>query len=439
MKLRNNLLLVFTAVLVSLSTLSQVNNNCASATTLTSNAAQLCSQSTSGGSVQVGETITAATVCASSNYNQTIWYRFTATSTSMFLEIELESVPSGTWCPTRFSTVVYNTGTCMPAAASKILCESSFSDGGITLNLTTLTVGNSYLVQVGYNDGSGCKIPGFCIRVGDNTPQCTCSSVCSHGCGYATTPTVTQVTTTCPEYELNPLSDGGETHTYCYDFIAINSTVSYNMIITSNCGAGGNVTALTWTLQTPTCGANVATGSLASMQATGLTVGQTYVLCYTYTIPTTCHHSSLYPYFVGAQTPLPIEIGSLVAYNYNGKNYVKWSSYSEMNSDYFIVERSTDGENFIEVGKVKGAGESTAKLEYEIIDNNYRNTINYYRLTQFDFDGNSKSFDLVMVDNSAGAPELIETINLLGQPVDALFRGIVIDVFDDGSTRKRFQ
>ncbi len=297
---------ILICLFVPFSFLSQApdNDNCSSSLNLVSGAAPTCAQTTNNGTKQTGEVTAAASTGASNAFSQTVWYSFTATSANMYVEWEMTGLVSGaSWCPGRLSIVVYNTSTCIPTASNIIIYESAASDGAIVLDLTGLTIGSTYLIQVGYNDGSGCKIPIFCIGVGNQPTQCSCTDPCASGCGFATAPTVAQVTSSCPEYVLTPLADGGSINTYCYDFVASNSTVSFSMIITSNCGSGGNVTGLTWTLQSSSCGAVVASGNLTSMQATGLTVGTQYVLCYNYTVPTfptPCFHSSVYPYFVGA-------------------------------------------------------------------------------------------------------------------------------------------
>jgi hypothetical protein len=369
------------------------NDNCASATALTSGAAPLCNQTMDGGSVQAGEVVTAATVGAAANFANTIWYKFTATSTNMFVEYEFTGLTGGaTWCPTRLSMVVYNSSVCIPGSGSILATESAASDGSIVMTLTGLTVGNTYLVQIGYNGGSGCQFPEFCVRVGNTPTPCSCSSPCTAGCGYSTTPTVAQVTSSCPQYDLTPIGDGGSTTQYCYSFTANTTTVNFSMIITSNC-SGGNVSALTWTLSTSACTSNFATGTLSNMSASGLTPGQGYVLCYQYTIPATCHHSSLYPYFVGA-VPLPIELINFKAKPLGRRVNLTWSTASEENNDFFTIERTRDGSIYEVIGTVKGAGTSHKVLNYSFIDPAPYTGTSYYRLRQTDFNKQYKYTDL---------------------------------------------
>lgn len=99
---------------------------------------------------------------------------------------------------------------------------------------------------------------------------------------------------------------------------------------------------------------------------------------------------------VGVST-LPIELLSFTAYRiFDNKVKLQWRTATEINNDYFIIWKSTDGTIFSEVGKVVGAGQSKIVRDYSLIDENPgTETIVYYRLEQVDFDG-KKSFSEVI-------------------------------------------
>jgi len=69
---------------------------------------------------------------------------------------------------------------------------------------------------------------------------------------------------------------------------------------------------------------------------------------------------------------------------------VGWTTQTEDDTDYFALERSTDGLNFREVGRIQAAGTSLTPKDYVLIDKNV-GTKNYYRLTIYDLDGSSES------------------------------------------------
>lgn len=64
-----------------------------------------------------------------------------------------------------------------------------------------------------------------------------------------------------------------------------------------------------------------------------------------------------------------------------------WTTVSETNSDYFVVEKSTDMNKFEEVKTVKAAGFSNQIINYFVVDENPYEGISYYRLKEVDMDG----------------------------------------------------
>jgi hypothetical protein len=77
---------------------------------------------------------------------------------------------------------------------------------------------------------------------------------------------------------------------------------------------------------------------------------------------------------------------------------IDWVTASEVNCDFFTIEKSTDGINSTEVAKVKGAINSNQTNYYTATDNNYTTEHPiYYRLTQTDLDGAVNIFNWVPV------------------------------------------
>ena len=90
---------------------------------------------------------------------------------------------------------------------------------------------------------------------------------------------------------------------------------------------------------------------------------------------------------------LPVELLSFSALCKNEKVICEWSTASEINNDYFSVEKNSDGKNWTEIGKVNGSGNSTTKMNYEFIDETtIAGSLIYYRLKQVDFDGRYEYF-----------------------------------------------
>lgn len=134
---------------------------------------------------------------------------------------------------------------------------------------------------------------------------------------------------------------------------------------------------------------------------------------------------------------LPIELSEFYGINNGTYNTLKWTTLSEINNDYFIIEKSTDGVSWSQVEIVDGAGSSSVEINYNIIDHVPFQGINYYRLTQVDFDGNSKTFDLISVNNSGDAPYIIRITDILGQDVDNSYQGLRLVHYSNGTIQKR--
>jgi endo-1,4-beta-D-glucanase Y len=94
-------------------------------------------------------------------------------------------------------------------------------------------------------------------------------------------------------------------------------------------------------------------------------------------------------------SPSPVDLLHFTAEEQSGKVVLKWATTSETNNDYFEILRSSDGEHFTSIGKVKGAGNSNSILFYSTVDHSPLPGINYYRLAQHDADGKINYSDMV--------------------------------------------
>jgi hypothetical protein len=84
---------------------------------------------------------------------------------------------------------------------------------------------------------------------------------------------------------------------------------------------------------------------------------------------------------------LPIELLFFDAKIKDDKVEITWSTASEINNDYFNIEKSLDGKNFEVIGSIDGAGTSNIQHDYSFIDENPVKCTAYYRLKQTDYDG----------------------------------------------------
>lgn len=86
-------------------------------------------------------------------------------------------------------------------------------------------------------------------------------------------------------------------------------------------------------------------------------------------------------------TPLPVSLIEFTGSPENNDVALEWVTANEVNSDYFAIERSADASQFLEVGTVKAAGNSQARLTYHFLDQKPLSGINYYRLRKVDQNG----------------------------------------------------
>ncbi len=103
-------------------------------------------------------------------------------------------------------------------------------------------------------------------------------------------------------------------------------------------------------------------------------------------------------YQVTFTQPLPVELIAFDAKLAAENVKVTWSTATEINNDYFVVERRMAGEqNFEAVSpRIAGAGNTTEVQHYGYIDRtvDWRSKIAYYRLLQVDYDGTQSYSDI---------------------------------------------
>lgn len=136
---------------------------------------------------------------------------------------------------------------------------------------------------------------------------------------------------------------------------------------------------------------------------------------------------------------LPIELAYFHAFAKGERAVLEWSTITELNNDYFVIERSGDLRNFEPIGTVAGQGTSQETNDYSFVDKTPLTGVNYYRLKQVDFDGAFSYSDIetvrftggdlqiwpnptksslhILVENAEEHPAIVEIFNIAGQRV----------------------
>jgi hypothetical protein len=287
-------------------------------------------------------------------------------------------------------------------------CQAAANGPLVTVYKIVGAVGKNYAIQITYTSGAFCSNEGsFTIQVANSYASTisnpgatnTCASA-SPGCYFTVPPTVATVTTTCPGYPLASQPNLVNNYFVRFTTASINSIqLAFQDIIQSNCGAG-NVQWFFYRLFDASCNL-ITCGDLGNLQ-NNVACNTSYVLEYMWEeLP--CTYTMQWPYqYIPAGTigcgTLPVELiyfeGSLQ------ENIVslKWTTASEVNNNYFVLERSDDNQNFSPVGQIEGAGNSSSAMNYLFLDQLPRTGVYYYRLKQVDFDGNHSYSKIIAVN-----------------------------------------
>jgi hypothetical protein len=124
---------------------------------------------------------------------------------------------------------------------------------------------------------------------------------------------------------------------------------------------------------------------------------------------------------------------------------LSWSTVSESNNSMFVVEKSTDGQEFTPAGTVRGSGNSNAIKKYTFLDAQATSTKIYYRLKQVDFDGSFNHSEVLTINKKIETNVMLvqlsdETVNKsFDFTVDALKDGGVVFQLVDASGQIAWQ
>ena len=138
-------------------------------------------------------------------------------------------------------------------------------------------------------------------------------------------------------------------------------------------------------------------------------------------------------------TQLPVELTYFSVSNQDNINKITWKISSETNSSHYLVERAVD-DDFEIIIKVNSFGNTQTQTTYNAFDSDYLDTINYYRLTQVDIDGNSITYGPISIDNRSQIIKIIKIVNILGQECNLEdIHGIYFEIYENGSIKRNWK
>lgn len=331
------------------------------------------------------------------NYGgQDVWYSVIVPASGQ-LEFETSTEPGGI---TDGGMAIYS-GTC----GSLTLIECDDDDGpGLMSAITdyTLTPGATIFIRV-WEYGSNVEGEfNVCVYEPDcsaNTTNDYCEDpgILTYGVGDNFASSTTNIYSADePDNLLSEFCGSVENNSW-YQFTANNTTETFVISTVTNCANNQGIQAQVYDYTEPLTGSACCAGFTAvsncfspgtnsggTVTATGLTVGETYILMIDGFAGDNCD-------FViddwGATNILPVEFVDFKGFPNAKSNDLTWKTKSESNSRWFIVERSTTGDQFTEIGRLDAAGSSTQTLNYAFSDGNIESNLYYYRIKEMDFDG----------------------------------------------------
>lgn len=292
--------------------------------------------------------------------------------------------------PTSHGTIVGNTITFplsilvdqTPAVAvtpsSTELCDGSTENLAATVTNSASTQSYSWAADGGDSNFSGGSNPGnssVAVAQGADTYRVTVTNQCGNGTALATT-----TTNNTPSIQLDCTHNGNGTTTITADILNTATGVDVSFYNNGSLHSSSNN--------------NTGPGGDPSITVSDITFDQQV---FTATASNSCGNASI----TGSCLVLPVELLFFKGAPLDKSIMLEWATATELNNDFFTVERSFDGRNFTPVGIIEGAGNSQVELYYDFVDKDVTAVATessiYYRLKQTDFDGNFTYSEIIVL------------------------------------------
>lgn len=137
-------------------------------------------------------------------------------------------------------------------------------------------------------------------------------------------------------------------------------------------------------------------------------------------------------------TPLPVTLLFFEGHKHDKCNHLDWATASEQNSDHFDIETSVNAYDWTVVGKLPAAGNTNSNIYYNYVVENPLPVFNYYRLVQYDYDGQYEIYGPIAIDNRRSPKKIVKYVNLQGQEItdQSKYEGVAIVIYEDGTSGK---
>lgn len=209
-----------------------------------------------------------------------------------------------------------------------------------------------------------------------------------------------------------------------------NATI-YNVAVANNTfspatvnAVVGDVIQFNWVagIHTTTCGSGLPGTSLPAgatewdspIDATSTSFSYTLTTVGTYLYGCTPHFAFGMKGNITVSGVLPVKFGTFSVVSASSKALLQWDTFSEENTDYFSIRKSTDGTNFYEIGRLNAAGNSATRMSYQFTDTDLGSFSKYLYYEVVSVDINKKeSFSVIKTfrNNSVSKDALIVALS----------------------------
>ena len=354
-------------------------------------------------------------------------------STTWFVRCS-RRVGSGNLAFSAESNVVKIDVRALPTADITASSTSGFPGLGVDFS-TPFVGGASYVWRINGGFFSSQQEPSFTFN---STGTFTVSlTVTANGCSVTTEETITigatilgnKTTLADPCNCADPLNFASGGVYYAHDYILINSNPGQTFTI-SNIATGTGLTGLVDVNLNP-----IPAGTVIPETDPGRYFIDLYFAADQGGWRATVTNSTNFTSTTGPGTnvsaclcpgsPLPVELKNFQATVADQTVLLTWETASEINNDYFDIERSIDGERFQAIGTQAGVGSTTSTTTYKFSDEKPTAGNIYYRLKQVDFDGSFEYSEVVSVKiasndvivNVSPNPVIDRTVVIIGDNV----------------------
>ncbi len=412
--MKNLLLLCFILTPLMSCFAQPANDDPCSATSLTANAS--CSY-TAGTNVAATNTAGVPAPGCASYSGQDVWFTVVVPATGSIMV----NTNSGSMTD---SGMAFYTGTC--GSLTLVECDDDDSGNGNMSMISRggLTPGSTLYIRIwDYAGGTGtfsiCAVAGApsnsCGSAATND-NCPSPAILTQGPGTFSASTDVTFTADLPG-NVNSVFCGSIENNSWYQFTASSTTHTFPIASVTGCVSGWGIQAHVYNITYDASGCcvgftsmsncyNPGNTTLGTVTATGLTIGNNYMLMIDGNSGDGCEFT------ISGWTGTGILPVALSEFNGNATslgNILSWRTESEYKNDYFELMYSRDADHFEKIGTIQGVGTTSEAQEYQFIHQGVPSGTSFYKLQQVDLNGARTDSKIISIQSKGELDGLFST------------------------------